>query len=791
MLRRKTLRHRAIQLALLGLVLAAGGCYLLDEDLSLPAWGPYAVDQIGPVFIADRDEGQAVMFPVVVGQANGVDETRNLIFHRQWFGFHEGRMGTWKVLGTEANKQLTYWSYRIIFGETGFHDWTVPNLPGWDAGEAQVECARVGNDMLVAVTFTNEDTVETYRYFADLLGGLDPYYQSLPPENALVTKNVDEGWMGFEHPDLDVAFAVRARGAEAHLHDIRDDYFHPGVVTGTGGLGMHDDATYVGEGAGWWLDLNLAGIEVPPGEGRTVYYAIKIGAGLQDAVAGATALLDRAETEMALARLRHANLRYSVQDPVHRDVIEHAVSQILINPIYYGRVDGDLRFIPYRQRFFTPSRYFGIYMHWDAGCISLGLMEYDPLLAAENLDTALPDLDPTFLPERQPWPMPPTGIFALWEHYQLTHDMGVLRHLYPAAREWFLFTLQQGLEGDEDALLDWQGEGPNGEPYLYSMGSGMDDLPVWEYAKIAGPGGTLRHVEPPCIQSLYIRAAKVLRLMARALGGLEADIVEYTALIEAMGTDLQAYLWNADRGIFQPVWQDTNLPLGDYEDTVIAVYPLITGPDMITQEQKDGLIAYMTDPDTLWSGFGIRTVSRSAPYYVPYLGWWGGVWVPPQWFAWKSLLTFGEVDLARELVRQVLENHRWNHEERPYLVEMVNGDTGVSMGAQDFTGLSSPIIHLHASYHTPGHVSGGWETWIHASAYEAASDRLTFTASAPDVPGPSGFVVVMGAPDTDYRVTVGAGSFTLQSDESGALGFVSDLGEAPAQFVVERVSPDA
>jgi len=772
---------------LLLVCLLAGACTYTDEDLSLPEWGPYGTDQIGPVCILDRERGRTAGFPIVVGQGNGSAETRNLVYHRNAFGDLPGRLGTWKVPGWKANRELTYWSYRVLFRDTRSMDWTVPNLPGWDRGEALVECARVPDGVLVAVTFENRDPAESHRYFADVLGGFDPDAQTLDPAGARVAKNVDEGWMALGHPAVEDVFAVRGRGAQVRLFDIRDAYFVPGASTGTDGFGGHDHGTFSGEAAGWWLDLNLAQIQVGPGESRTVHAAIARKPGEAAAAAAAAAMLDTAEEDLARARLAYEGTRYEVRHPAYRDLMEHAVGQILINTVYYGRDLGETPYAPLRQRFFIPSRYYGVFHHWDTGCISLGLLEYDPLLAAENLDTALPDQSPNFRAEGLP-PNPPTTIFALWEHYQKTGDLGTLRYFYPAARQWYLYGLEQARRGDDDWLLDWQGEGPQGQPDLYGMGSGMDNFPVWEYAKIAGPGRTLRHVEAPCIQSLFLRAAKLLRMAARAVGADASHVAEYSEHIERLRAALQARMWSAQKGIFVPVWQDDKTPLPDYTDTVIGVYPLLAGRDVLTPYQKDRVIAYMTDPETLWSGFGLRTVSRSAPYYIPYVGWWGAVWTPCQWMVWKGLLSFGEVDLARDLAWQVLENFRANHEERPYLIEAAHGDTGETNAVKDFTGLGSPVIALYAAYNTPGRVTTGWDVQVHAHAYDTESDALAFRASAPDTPGTSGVVAVMGAPDTPYAVTAGGEPFSCVSDATGAVSFSTGIGFDPMEVRIERSS---
>ncbi len=756
-----------------------------DGDLSLPKWGPYSLDQIGPVHILKQEQGHAVGFPIVVGQADGTDETRNLRFHKLWWDSRPGRETTWKVLGWEANRNLTYWSYRILFRETQSRDWTVPNLPGWENGEAKVECIRTFEDMIIVVTFKNDDSAEVMTFFVDLLGGYDTYFQALPPEETVIHKDVSQGWMTIEHPGADVVFAVRGSGATAHLFDIRDDYFYPGTVSNTQGIGMHDDGTYEGSGNNWWMDYNLAQIDVEPGGQRSVYFVIKKALDRDLAVSGAASLMDRVEPIVESGRRAYDRTRYVVADPLYRPSMEHAVSQILINTVYNGKEETAF-LSPPLQRYFTPSRFYSSFHHWDAGCISIGLMEYDTKLATENMDAALPDEWPWGWYDIQP--VPPTAIFALWELYQRTQDVALLKRYYPAARNWYLNCLMAARSGDGDWILDWHGEGPNGEPAYYGMGSGMDDLPVWEHARTAGPDGTLRHVEPPGLQSLFVRAAKILRMMARAIGGLENDMGEYSFHVDRIRAGLQAHMWHGDKGIFAPIWQDDKSFVEGYEDTIIGIYPIFAGLDVITGSQKDRILEYMTDPDTLWSGFGVRSVSRSAPYYTAHFGWGGAVWICYEWFIWKGLLAFGEVDLARELAWQVLENFRANHQDRSYLSEMWDGDSGLTIGAKDFTGLGSPILTLYASYTTPGRISTGWDVSLHGTTYDPEADRLEVTVSAPDTPGPSGFVAVMGEPESLYRISTSSTVQEILSEETGAVSFVEDVGFERMEMRVEKIA---
>jgi hypothetical protein len=94
-------------------------------------------------------------------------------------------------------------------------------------------------------------------------------------------------------------------------------------------------------------------------------------------------------------------------------------------------------------------------------------------------------------------------------------------------------------------------------------------------------------------------------------------------------------------------------------------------------------------------------------------GYWNGsVWMPHQWFVWRYLLDIGEVGFALAIARRALE--LWEREVRESwcCFEHFPIATQRGPGWHHFGGLSAPILNWHAALHSPGRLSGGYNTWV-------------------------------------------------------------------------------
>jgi hypothetical protein len=102
-------------------------------------------------------------------------------------------------------------------------------------------------------------------------------------------------------------------------------------------------------------------------------------------------------------------------------------------------------------------------------------------------------------------------------------------------------------------------------------------------------------------------------------------------------------------------------------------------------------------------------VDQSAPYYRRDGYWNGSVWMPHQWFFWKSLLDLGRADDAWRIASTALD--LWTTEvSRTYnCFEHFLIETGRGAGWHCFSGLSTPVLAWFRAYFTLGSLQTGFD----------------------------------------------------------------------------------
>jgi len=103
-------------------------------------WGPYMVFNMGASYIVDATHN-LVEFPVIVGQANGSQQTLNIkqgIF-KPWPYFLDSSTDCYSRacnIDWRANEDMSYWANRILFrSDSSMWNPYTASLPGWDKGK--------------------------------------------------------------------------------------------------------------------------------------------------------------------------------------------------------------------------------------------------------------------------------------------------------------------------------------------------------------------------------------------------------------------------------------------------------------------------------------------------------------------------------------------------------------------------------------------------------------------------------------------------------------------------------
>ena len=81
-----------------------------------------------------------------------------------------------------------------------------------------------------------------------------------------------------------------------------------------------------------------------------------------------------------------------------------------------------------------------------------------------------------------------------------------------------------------------------------------------------------------------------------------------------------------------------------------GITPLLAGA--CTPGQEALLLDRLQDPKRYWTPIGLSTVDQSAPYYRIDGYWNGAVWMPHQWFFWRTALDLGQATLPTRLPKR-------------------------------------------------------------------------------------------------------------------------------------------
>ncbi len=149
--------------------------------------------------------------------------------------------------------------------------------------------------------------------------------------------------------------------------------------------------------------------------------------------------------------------------------------------------------------------------------------------------------------------------------------------------------------------------------------------------------------------------------------------------------------------------------------------PLLAG--ICTPAQEQTLLGHLQSPQRLWSRIGLSTVDQSAPYFRHDGYWNGAVWMPHQWFLWKTMLDLGQADFAFKIAQTALDLWKAEVDESYNCFEHFLIESGRGAGWHQFSALSSPVLAWFSAYYRPGRLTAGFDTWVHRCDLRAGPFR--------------------------------------------------------------------
>ena len=361
-------------------------------------------------------------------------------------------------------------------------------------------------------------------------------------------------------------------------------------------------------------------------------------------------------------------------------------------------------------RHFTPGKNWNSLYTWDLGFISWAFNDVEPVKAFETIRayTMEDDAQSAFIHHGTPLPI---QFFAFSDLVTKQGSDEMVKFMYPRLKKYYEYVV--GKEGTSTTMM------PSGLirtwDYFYSSG-GWDDYPPQH--ELRTEKHLYPHVAPMVSTSYYLRAAKILRMLARHMG-LKADEREYDKDIRKLSSAVLDNAWDEETGYFGYVMHDAQgQPTGlyrysdgsNFNQGLDGVAPLVAG--ICPTDIRNRLVDNIFSPERLWTPVGISTVDRSASYYSVDGYWNGSVWMPHQLVLWKTMLDYNLTDEATKIAFTALDVWKKECAESYQSCEHFIIGSGRGAGWHNFSGLSSPVANWFSSYFKKGTVTTGFDTMI-------------------------------------------------------------------------------
>ena len=438
-------------------------------------------------------------------------------------------------------------------------------------------------------------------------------------------------------------------------------------------------------------------------------------------------------------------------------LLENAEPYLLGEKLIEATVLTDIVYPIYTQkqyiRHFTPGKNWNSLYTWDSGMIDFALNELDPDLAFENIRAYTTEVgcQSAFIHHGTPLPI---QFFAYADMCSKTCDEARMEFLYPRLKQFYDY--MTGHSGSSttrlpsNLLRTWD--------YFYNSG-GWDDYPPQWYMK--SHPELYPYIAPMISTSCYIRAAKILRMVASRMSLID-DVKAYDKDIREMSNAILDNAWDPETGYFSYVTHDASgKPEGifraadgsNFNMGLDGVSPLLAG--IGSPEQKESMVSKIFSKEHMWTPYGISTVDRSASYYRVDGYWNGCIWMPHQFLQWKAMLDLGLPEKAHLIAFTALDTWKEETSESYQCYEHFFVDSGRGAGWHNFSGLSAPMVCWFNACFRKGTISTGFDAMINSQEWASDWSSLRATLSFDkDAAGRTAVVAVCMAPAKSYKASV-------------------------------------
>ncbi|KAF2267600.1 glycoside hydrolase [Lojkania enalia] len=275
-----------------------------------------------------------------------------------------------------------------------------------------------------------------------------------------------------------------------------------------------------------------------------------------------------------------------------------------------------------------------------------------------------------------------------------------LRTLYPLLKRhyfWFRKTQAGDIKSyDREAFSTKEGYRWRGRTPRHVLTSGLDDYP---------------RPQPPHPGELHVDLLSWIGLMTRSMKriavylGEEDDAAEFVKYEEAIIRNLDDLHWSDKAKTY------CDATIDDYEENklvchkgYISIFPFLVGLLPPDSPRLGAVLDTLSDPEEMWTEFGLRSLSKSDEFYHTEEDYWRGpIWINMNYLAVQQLLSLAQQkgphqERARKLYSELRRNlvstvyNSWK--ETGFAWEQYNPETGKGQRTQHFTGWTSLVVKI-------------------------------------------------------------------------------------------------
>jgi hypothetical protein len=471
-----------------------------------------------------------------------------------------------------------------------------------------------------------------------------------------------------------------------------------------------------GNHKGWFENIFSAPIVVKPKQ-QASRYAVVVYGNTQAEVAGKLKTLNAGwATANDIYRWQQAKVNDLVINKAglpylpSRQLMAATTLTNLIYPVFAG------------NQYFkhtTPGKRWSSFYTWDSGFIGIGYTELNKGRALESLNAYTMDSSEqsAYLEHGTPLPVQAYLFNEIWNK---TQNQEYLAYFYPRLKRYYDF-----LGGAESSPTRQLKSGMVQTWDIFYNSGGWDDYSPQVFThkeKIE------KYIAPVINTSHQIRFAKLLSAAAWQLG-YQKDIEKYNEDISNYSKALQRYSWHDTSGYFGYVKHDARgAAIGilkhssgqNFNMGLDGCSPLIAGICTPAQQQK--ILSHLFTKGQLWTDQGITAIDQSANYYSKDGYWNGRVWMPHQWFMWKTMFDLNQPEKAIQIAQTALNVWKRETDDTYNCWENFSVESGNGGGWHQFGALSSPVLNWFSALYKPGTVTYGFNMWCTSQKFSAVND---------------------------------------------------------------------